>query len=250
MKDDALHFIMVLQRMFVPLHVIGWIWSGADPILWLPCSPDFIPLEFLPMGHSQRIGVSRFPHKVALQHINFCTVQSIAKLPKWSPKMMPTWLYSQHFDMFSLSRHYNSHTPGLALHTTVAGKCPNSPEDEQEKQAESRDSVCLGKKRQMRKQWKRYHEKLTVVNKELLRRSNLTDLHVQSVTMTGHIYRDVILEQHVRLFRGAMGAEFLFMDDNAPPHRANIIDECLQSEDITHIDWPAYSPDLNPIEHV
>ncbi|GFX52521.1 HTH_Tnp_Tc3_2 domain-containing protein [Trichonephila clavipes] len=38
-----------------------------------------------------------------------------------------------------------------------------------------------------------------------------TDLHVQSVTMTGHIYRDVILEQHVRLLRDAMGAEFLFM---------------------------------------
>ncbi|GFT61519.1 transposable element Tcb2 transposase [Trichonephila clavipes] len=34
-----------------------------------------------------------------------------------------------------------------------------------------------------------------------------TDLHVQSVTMTGHIYRGVILEQHVRLFRGTMGAE-------------------------------------------
>ncbi|GBN07749.1 Transposable element Tcb1 transposase [Araneus ventricosus] len=77
-----------------------------------------------------------------------------------------------------------------------------------------------------------------------------TDLHVQSLTMTGHIYRDVILEQHVRLFRGAMGAEFLFMDDNARPHRANIVDECLQSEDITRMDWPAYSPDLNPIEHV
>ncbi|GBM28685.1 Transposable element Tcb1 transposase [Araneus ventricosus] len=77
-----------------------------------------------------------------------------------------------------------------------------------------------------------------------------TDLHVQSVTMTGHIYRDVFLEQHVRLFRGAMGAEFLFMDDNARPHRTNIVDECLQSEDITRIDWPAYSPDLNPIEHV
>ncbi|GFW91679.1 transposable element Tcb1 transposase [Trichonephila clavipes] len=74
-----------------------------------------------------------------------------------------------------------------------------------------------------------------------------TDLHVQSVTMTGHIYRDVILEQHARLFRGAMGAEFLFMDDNARPHRANIVDECLQSEDITRMDWPAYSPDLNPI---
>ncbi|GFT33593.1 transposable element Tcb1 transposase [Trichonephila clavipes] len=54
-----------------------------------------------------------------------------------------------------------------------------------------------------------------------------TDLHVQSVTMTGHIYRDVILEQHERLFRRAMGVEFLFMDDNARPHRANIVDECL-----------------------
>ncbi|GFW71166.1 uncharacterized protein TNCV_535841 [Trichonephila clavipes] len=41
--------------------------------------------------------------------------------------------------------------------------------------------------------------------------------------MTGHIYRDVILEQHVRMLRGAMGAEFLFMDDNARPHRANIV---------------------------
>ncbi|GFY05408.1 transposable element Tcb2 transposase [Trichonephila clavipes] len=51
-------------------------------------------------------------------------------------------------------------------------------------------------------------------------------------------------------FRGAMGAEFLFMDNNARPHRANVVEECLQSEDITRIDCPAYSPDLNPIEHV
>ncbi|GFU76597.1 transposable element Tcb1 transposase [Trichonephila clavipes] len=77
-----------------------------------------------------------------------------------------------------------------------------------------------------------------------------TNLHVQSVTMTRHIYRDVILEQHVRLFRGAMVAEFPFMDDNSRAHRANIVDECFQSEDITRLDWPAYSPDLNPIEHV
>ncbi|GFX39427.1 transposable element Tcb1 transposase [Trichonephila clavipes] len=47
-----------------------------------------------------------------------------------------------------------------------------------------------------------------------------------------------------------MGAECLFMDDKARPHRANIVDECLQSVDITRMDWPAYSPGLNPIEHM
>ncbi|GFS86835.1 cubilin [Trichonephila clavipes] len=63
-----------------------------------------------------------------------------------------------------------------------------------------------------------------------------TDLHDQSVTMTDHIYRDDILEQHVCLFGGAMGVEFLAMDDNAHPLHANVVDECLQSEDITRID--------------
>ncbi|GFU96828.1 transposable element Tcb2 transposase [Trichonephila clavipes] len=76
-----------------------------------------------------------------------------------------------------------------------------------------------------------------------------TDLHVQSVTMTGHISQDLILEQHVHLFREAMGAEFLVMYGNVRPHRANIVDECLQSEDITRMDWPAYSPDLNTMQN-
>ncbi|GFW50796.1 transposable element Tcb2 transposase [Trichonephila clavipes] len=47
-----------------------------------------------------------------------------------------------------------------------------------------------------------------------------------------------------------MGAEFLFMDDKARPHHANIVDEWVQSIDITRMDSPAYSPDLNTIEHV
>ncbi|GFV46422.1 transposable element Tcb1 transposase [Trichonephila clavipes] len=68
--------------------------------------------------------------------------------------------------------------------------------------------------------------------------------------MPDHIYRDVILEQNVRLFRGALGAEFLFTDDNARPHRASIVDKGLKSKGITRMDWPTYSQDLNPIEHV
>ncbi|GFX10675.1 transposable element Tc1 transposase [Trichonephila clavipes] len=49
---------------------------------------------------------------------------------------------------------------------------------------------------------------------------------------------------------GAYGRDFLFMDDNARPHRANLVDEFLESEEIKRIPWPANSPDLNPIENL
>ncbi|GFV87435.1 transposable element Tcb2 transposase [Trichonephila clavipes] len=50
--------------------------------------------------------------------------------------------------------------------------------------------------------------------------------------------------------RDAMGLQFLFMDDNAPCHRTVAAEQLLESEDIERMDWPARSPDLNPIEHV
>ncbi|GFS65390.1 transposable element Tcb1 transposase [Trichonephila clavipes] len=40
------------------------------------------------------------------------------------------------------------------------------------------------------------------------------------------------------------------MDDNASPHRADIVDEYLESEGVARMAWPAYSPDLNPIENL
>ncbi|GFY13891.1 transposable element Tcb2 transposase [Trichonephila clavipes] len=50
--------------------------------------------------------------------------------------------------------------------------------------------------------------------------------------------------------RGALGLQFLFMDDNAPCHRTVAAEQLSESEDIERMDWPARSPDLNPIEHV
>ncbi|GFY33563.1 transposable element Tc3 transposase [Trichonephila clavipes] len=72
-----------------------------------------------------------------------------------------------------------------------------------------------------------------------------TDLHVQIGSMTGEFYRDVIMEEHVRLLRRSMGVEFVFMDDNADSHRENIVSECLQLQNFTRMDWSAFSPDLN-----
>ncbi|GFW82991.1 transposable element Tcb2 transposase [Trichonephila clavipes] len=50
--------------------------------------------------------------------------------------------------------------------------------------------------------------------------------------------------------RGAMGLQFLFMDDNAPCHHTVAAEQLLESENIERMDWPARSPDLTPIEHV
>ena len=37
---------------------------------------------------------------------------------------------------------------------------------------------------------------------------------------------------------------------NGRPHRADIVDDYLESEGIARMAWPAYSPDLNPIENL
>ncbi|GFX25354.1 transposable element Tc3 transposase [Trichonephila clavipes] len=78
-----------------------------------------------------------------------------------------------------------------------------------------------------------------------------TDLHIFDVgSVNGTRYCNEILLPYVRLFRGAMGLQFLFMDDNAPCHRLVAAEQLLESEDIERIDWLARSPDFNPIEHV
>ncbi|GFT94654.1 transposable element Tcb2 transposase [Trichonephila clavipes] len=76
-------------------------------------------------------------------------------------------------------------------------------------------------------------------------------LHVvTNGTMTGQRYIDEVLLPHVRLFRDAVGDKFVFMDDNATCHQTLAVQDCLDSEGIQRLVWPARSPDLNPIENV
>ncbi|GFW05480.1 transposable element Tcb2 transposase [Trichonephila clavipes] len=60
-----------------------------------------------------------------------------------------------------------------------------------------------------------------------------TDLHIfDAGSVNGTRYCNEILLPYVRLFRGATGLQFLFMDDNAPCHRTVAAETLLVSEDI------------------
>ena len=77
-----------------------------------------------------------------------------------------------------------------------------------------------------------------------------TDLHViDNGTLTAERYVNEILDVHVRPYAGAIGPDFILMDDNARAHRAHITNRYLEQAAIVRLDWPARSPDLNPIEH-
>ncbi|GFX10440.1 DDE_3 domain-containing protein [Trichonephila clavipes] len=49
---------------------------------------------------------------------------------------------------------------------------------------------------------------------------------------------------------GAVGPDFILMNDNARSHRAHLVDKFLERDDIHRIDLPVRSPNLIRIEYV
>ena len=56
------------------------------------------------------------------------------------------------------------------------------------------------------------------------------------------------MDVYVSPYAGAVGKNFILMDDNAHPHRARVVKRYLKCETIQRLDWPARSPDANQIE--
>ncbi|GFX82404.1 transposable element Tcb2 transposase [Trichonephila clavipes] len=64
-----------------------------------------------------------------------------------------------------------------------------------------------------------------------------TELHIfDRGSVIGDRYCEEVLLSHVRLFRGVIGPDFIFMDDSAWPHRILAVEELMESEDINQMD--------------
>ena len=77
-----------------------------------------------------------------------------------------------------------------------------------------------------------------------------TALVVLDGNLNQHKYRTILEETLIPFARQSFGANLVFQDDNAGPHRARMIDNFLETNGIQRLEWPAMSPDMNPIENL
>ncbi|GFW99330.1 transposable element Tcb2 transposase [Trichonephila clavipes] len=68
--------------------------------------------------------------------------------------------------------------------------------------------------------------------------------------LTARRYRDEILRPIVVPYAAAIGDDFILLDGNCRPHRANLAEDFLFEEGIVRMEWLACSLDMNLIEHV
>ena len=73
--------------------------------------------------------------------------------------------------------------------------------------------------------------------------------HIQG-HLTGARYRGEILRPIALPLLRRIGPQAILQDDNAPVHRARVVRDFLQRQGVQRMDWPACSPDFNPIENI
>ena len=69
--------------------------------------------------------------------------------------------------------------------------------------------------------------------------------------MTGEMYRDILHENLLDSVKQlSLGKEWIMQQDNDPKHRSRSVTQWLNQNGVKCLEWPSFSPDLNPIEHM
>nr|CAH7751514.1 unnamed protein product [Callosobruchus chinensis] len=110
--------------------------------------------------------------------------------------------------------------------------------------------LLTARHRTARLQWARAHQDWLLPQWRNVLFSDESRFGLIPGTMTDAYYLQNITNAIVQPLRNEIGDQFIFMDDNARPHRTRAIQQALENENIARLEWPAMSPDMNPIEHV
>jgi transposase len=76
------------------------------------------------------------------------------------------------------------------------------------------------------------------------------DLFIYEQTLNGKLYTRILQEHLLHSAQHACPPRWRFMQDNLAAHLVQPARAFLQQNNVNVIKWPAYSPDLNPIENV
>ena len=76
-------------------------------------------------------------------------------------------------------------------------------------------------------------------------------LHVVEGMMNSSQYKLVLESRAIpQLSEWFPNGECIFMHDGAPCHRSKMVKQYLMEKNVTVLDWPGNSPDMNPIENI